>query len=330
MAMRPFKLPDDFDILLDVIPRSFQYPDNPEWSVQPDEMESLEAQVKGIRQIWPLIRVAKLLSPPFRDIMRGFIWEEDGKAVGLVNFSREGATDTWEIGNVSVLPAYRRRGIARKLVEASLEMLRERGARRVTLDVIDANAPAYALYQKLGFEQFSGTAECEYTGAAPPDVYPLPDEYAVEPLGLFDWRPRYELARRVTPDRIQAYRPVEEKRYRSPPMLRVIMPVLSRVMSVQSKQLLVKIQASGQVVAVGGHQTHKRAGGVSEARVFADPAHPAPIRHLISDLTRQVRAINPETRVQFSAPQWNETLAAAAEAAGFAKRCTYHKMGLVL
>jgi GNAT superfamily N-acetyltransferase len=330
MTMRPFKLPGDFDVFLEVIPPSFQYPDNPEWSVQPDEMESLEDQIKGIRQIWPLIRVAQLLSPPFRDIMHGFIWEEDGKAVGLVNVSREGATDAWEIGNVSVLPAYRRRGIARKLIEASLELLREHGAQRATLDVIDANVPAYTLYQKLGFEQFGGTVEYKYTEQTPPAECPLSDDYIVEPLGLFDWRPRYELIRRATPNRIQAYQPVEEKRYRSSLALRVVMPVLFRVTGVQLKRLLVKIRASGQVVAAGGYQARKRAGGISEVRVFADPVHPAPAQHLISHLTRQLRAISPEARIQFSVPQWNEPLVAAAEAAGFAKRYVYHKMGMVL
>ena len=55
--------------------------------------------------------------------------------------------------NVAVHPAYRRQGIAEKLVRALVEELKAAGSRCLTLEVRSSNAPAIALYEKLGFVQ---------------------------------------------------------------------------------------------------------------------------------------------------------------------------------
>jgi ribosomal protein S18 acetylase RimI-like enzyme len=49
----------------------------------------------------------------------------------------------------------RRDGVGQALVSAALERARGRGCRRVELDVNEANEPAVALYEKLGFSSFS-------------------------------------------------------------------------------------------------------------------------------------------------------------------------------
>ena len=55
--------------------------------------------------------------------------------------------------NVAVSPAYRRRGIARELIQALLRELACQGSHRLTLEVRASNAPARALYESLGFAQ---------------------------------------------------------------------------------------------------------------------------------------------------------------------------------
>ena len=55
--------------------------------------------------------------------------------------------------NVAVAPEYRRRGIAEALVTALLEELLKAGNQSLTLEVRASNAPAIALYVKLGFER---------------------------------------------------------------------------------------------------------------------------------------------------------------------------------
>lgn len=55
--------------------------------------------------------------------------------------------------NIAVAPAFRRKGIARALIQALLRELARQGSRCLTLEVRASNAPARALYESLGFAQ---------------------------------------------------------------------------------------------------------------------------------------------------------------------------------
>ena len=55
--------------------------------------------------------------------------------------------------NVAVHPEHRRKGIAEALIEGLMDGLRLRGSESLTLEVRASNAPAIALYEKLGFTQ---------------------------------------------------------------------------------------------------------------------------------------------------------------------------------
>ena len=68
-----------------------------------------------------------------------------GYAIGRV------AADEGEILNVAVQPEWRRRGIARRLVEALLAALAAAGARQVYLEVRESNVAARQLYAAFGF-----------------------------------------------------------------------------------------------------------------------------------------------------------------------------------
>ena len=59
--------------------------------------------------------------------------------------------DDWEIENVAVLPAARRRGLGTRLLGEFLDLARAQGARRVLLEVRESNAAARALYEKWAF-----------------------------------------------------------------------------------------------------------------------------------------------------------------------------------
>jgi ribosomal protein S18 acetylase RimI-like enzyme len=57
-----------------------------------------------------------------------------------------------QVNGIGVDPAYRRRGIARALLDAAIAEARSRGARRLTLRVFAPNTAARALYESAGFE----------------------------------------------------------------------------------------------------------------------------------------------------------------------------------
>ena len=62
------------------------------------------------------------------------------------------AADEAEILTLAILPAQRRRGVARRLLAAGLRRAWDEGARRVFLEVSAGNAPAQALYAAEGFK----------------------------------------------------------------------------------------------------------------------------------------------------------------------------------
>ena len=73
----------------------------------------------------------------------------DGEPVGLGNLGLRGE-DAW-IGGVGVVVGARRSGVGDALMRALHEQARERGVRRVWLEVIVENSGAFALYEKLGY-----------------------------------------------------------------------------------------------------------------------------------------------------------------------------------
>lgn len=79
--------------------------------------------------------------------------ERDGIIVGYA-LGRVVA-DEAELLKICVLSGWRKQGIAEKLLGSLLKKMRENGAAACFLEVRSKNAPALALYQKMGFEQIA-------------------------------------------------------------------------------------------------------------------------------------------------------------------------------
>lgn len=62
--------------------------------------------------------------------------------------------ETAEIHNIAVDIPYRKRGIARLLMQTMHEKAKELGAETCFLEVRESNAPAISLYQSYGYEKF--------------------------------------------------------------------------------------------------------------------------------------------------------------------------------
>lgn len=329
MPLRLLKLPDDLLPLGEMAAETFQYPDHPEWSVQADEVESMATSMKNYRRMWPLIRLVQWLSPPLRDVLRGHVWEEDGQVVGFTNVNRRGTTDVWYVSGVGVRPGYRRRGIARQLLTASLDLVREYGAHVVLLDVISDNYPAYKLYESLGFETYTGVPTFELPSQSAPSAPSLPAGYTQEAVDLFEWQSRYELDQRITPDHVLPYEPVEESRYRRPPMARLLMPLFSKADGLKTECFVVRTQ-TGNVVAFGRSEARVRKVGRNEIRARLDPAHADLAPYFIQFLLRRVLTLSPARIVETWLPQWQSAVIDAAKQAGFEQRLLMHRMGMQL
>jgi ribosomal protein S18 acetylase RimI-like enzyme len=99
--------------------------------------------------------VERLMARDDTEYLLGAVSENDPPA-GVVQLRfRWGiwwaAEDCW-LEDLFIEESARGSGLGRALVEATLERARERGCRRVELDVNTENAPALALYRSVGFE----------------------------------------------------------------------------------------------------------------------------------------------------------------------------------
>lgn len=329
MPMRNLQLPHDLVPMAEMTVETWQYPENPEWGLQPDEKESITDSMKSLKRIWPIIRLAQLLSPNLRDILRGYVWEEDGHIVGYTNANRQGGTDTWYISAVGVQPAYRRRGIAQKLVEATNEMIRTRGGVKVLLDMTDGNTPAYKLYEKLGFEHYSSSSMYTITPDEVPPEPSLPEGYVLEPLGYTDWQSRYGLERRITPEPFLKYEPVEQSRYHRPLLARLLRPIVMAAGGYRRDDLVIRTD-KGQVVAWVWYDVRTRSGGVNGIEIKLDPAHDTLSTFLITDLLHKTITLSPGHRVEIIVQTWMEAVTKAVEDAGFKRRLGGLRMGLIL
>ena len=133
------------------------------WRAEPHEAEAVARLIVAFRNHlgldWPsdnafLAGVERLIEQ--RDT--AFLLaapDEDAAPAGVAQVRfRYGlwwAAEDCLLEDLFVHEAARNSGVGRALVEAVVELARERGCRRVELDVNEANAPALAVYESLGF-----------------------------------------------------------------------------------------------------------------------------------------------------------------------------------
>lgn len=330
MSLRPFRLPSDLPVMTELLPHAFQYPENPAWSLQEDELQSFLTFVTTARRLWPLVSVLRRFSPALRDVLHGFIWEEDTKPVGLVNISRDGTSDDWVISNVGVLPNYRRRGIARKLVEAAVGLARTHRAAHVRLDVIAGNVPAYDLYASLGFVHFASSTALQHDAPAPAADVPKPGGYAATPLAPTQWRPYYELARRITPPEVVVYQPVTPEHFRMPASMQIVVRLINSLSGVHDRGLVMRAEGGQQIVATMALDAHGRGNGMNSCRLLLDPAHGQLAPYLVRATLRTFAQLSPRNRIQCHIPNWQTALIEAARSGGFTEQHGSHSMGMRL
>jgi ribosomal-protein-alanine N-acetyltransferase len=75
--------------------------------------------------------------------------EQDARVVGFI-VGRQ-VEDEWEIENIAVTGAARRRGLGSRLVGELLDLVKKRGGKSVFLEVRESNRAARSLYEKWAF-----------------------------------------------------------------------------------------------------------------------------------------------------------------------------------
>ena len=330
MSMRSLNLPEDFKMLSQLTIDTFQYPENESWSVQSDHQENITDMFESAKKMWPILRLAQLISPALRDIIRGYIWEQEGQPGGMIIMQRQNKTNSWKITNVAVLPKFRRRGIARSLVEASLRFISQRGGEMATLDVISGNFPAYTLYQKFGFEHYNSHHRFNYSEENLLSESPLPDGYTISKLQSMAWLPQFELAKQITPAEVQLYEPVTESHYNLGYGLVGLRTLLMKLSGMKIKRVTIRTNNDGNIIAFGRYHLRTRTGGVNNIGLSVHPEHADAVPYLLSFLLNTALRLSPNRRIEFSIPSWQTQILAAVSETNSTKQYEYHSMGIIL
>jgi ribosomal protein S18 acetylase RimI-like enzyme len=203
-GLRPLNVSRDLKAVADLIAEAFA-----------DDMDpSGERSVREMRAAgrWAfLFGWMDRLAPPGEGMAPGFVWVEDNRIVGTLSVRRTALPAGgrgWLIGNVAVSPGWRRRGIARALMSAAIDLARRRRGEWVALQVRSDNMGARALYESLGFVNIGESIQ--YRRARPVPIT-APGPAAGDPLRMA--RPAdidriYSLAQTAIPEELRWAEPL--------------------------------------------------------------------------------------------------------------------------
>ncbi|MEN8241525.1 MAG: N-acetyltransferase [Chloroflexota bacterium] len=143
-ALRPTNLPQDLTAVADLVELCF------EKTLDDDGrsfIRNMRLSAKKPRSLGGVSRLSPSLT--------GYVWEEDQRVVGNLSMIPVVVRHkkSYLIANVAVHPDYRGRGIAHKLTQAALELIRKRRVTTACLQVRDDNQAAIQLYQSYGFAE---------------------------------------------------------------------------------------------------------------------------------------------------------------------------------
>jgi GNAT superfamily N-acetyltransferase len=137
------------------------------WLAQPADAPDVTRLMVGFRDWWQrdwpddaafAHGIGRLLEDENTDYLLGAVGSGDAPPAGVCALRyRYGV---WLDGldccleDLFVDESARRHGLGEALVTAALERARERGCKRIELDANEANGPAVALYERLGFSSY--------------------------------------------------------------------------------------------------------------------------------------------------------------------------------
>lgn len=135
------------------------------------------ADADALRALWEASTAEITFTPypgtPFQESLLSdhlaLVAEDAETVVGAV-YANTGADPSYGfVFGLYVRPDHRRHGLARRLMRAVAEMLREEGKQYVVLSVDTPNAAARSLYARLGFVDAARTLRAEIAGLVDDD-----------------------------------------------------------------------------------------------------------------------------------------------------------------
>ncbi len=319
--IRPLELKRDLDALVGLIEIAFAG-DLARWGSDFGE------QVKMMKKFVPLIRFLSRVSEAFRNTFDGFLWEEEGRVVGGVTVSKQGLNRArWLIGNVATHPDFRRRGIARALVNRAIQHAQAHGAEMCILEVRAEAEPAYNLYRSMDFVHYDSVTGFKLEALPEAQVKPF-DGYDLRPMKFTEWQPRYELAVRETPQEVQDFAPVSEAEFRVVPIERLIQPLALRLQRTDIHRWAV--EKEGRLVGYASLAACKAPKVNHRLFLRIEPEHQEALADPLVSLTLHTLQDYPPNNFQAELRTTNTGLIDTLKRYGFEEIEVMHRLGLKL
>lgn len=207
-GIRPFDLSRDLRPVAELIAQAFAH-------------ELDDRGVAALREMRWMSRLGGLLSlfsypgSELEGFFGGFVWLEEGKVVGNITVQRaDKYGQRWQIANVAVAPAFRGRGISRRLMEQAVIHIRDHGGKWAVLQVYAENVVARTLYDHMGFDTVGGMTDLEArrTPALLPEPERIPNFHSFDSS---QWQALYELANNQLGAQSQWWRSVRRSEFQT-------------------------------------------------------------------------------------------------------------------
>lgn len=135
------------------------------------------------------------LNPAASKLGLGVVWEEEGRIVGNVTLLTTQRPSRYLVVNVAVHPDYRRQGIARQMMLAIADMVRQRGGKEIMLQVVNENTAAIELYHSLHYSVLGDMTSWELSYLRRREILPTADTPPppLRRLRSHEWQRAYKL-----------------------------------------------------------------------------------------------------------------------------------------
>lgn len=176
--------------------------------------QAMLRELRTLKYLSPFLWLLSLFDPQLHHFLSGFVWVEGSRIVGNVTVNRSQIDPgRWIISNVAAHPDYRRRGIARALIQETIAFVARRGGKLITLQVRSSNVAAQNLYRGLGFSKVSRETDLCLRRIERVDPSQA-QKLGLRQMRRQEWPKVYQLALDSIPVPAQRVKPVREDTFR--------------------------------------------------------------------------------------------------------------------
>lgn len=280
-----------------------------------------------LRWLTPVINFFEILGMDAPEQMLGYVWEEHGQIVGNATLGLADAQRRiWLLSNVAVHPSWRRRGIARGLVDTAIEETQRHGGSYLTLQVQADNLGAYELYQQLGFRTVEQVTELVGTN---PALQPLPSLgwTLVRPTHS-QWQAAQAMVSAHLPESLRLYRHSIAGLF-DVPFQRSLLGHAGDIMRGTQVANWCLLNSSGAVVGGVVAQAHL-SWGTHRVGVFASPVSYGQVEPMLLGRAAEHIQRYASRRVQFVVPATHTALIERLHMLGFRQARSLELMSIAL